>query len=412
MNPRNGMRLSQEQSVTARAKSIVPWSLVSYIPLLVPVMLFIVSLVIPPTIEWDSGLGFIVLRSMLEGGGFNIFTEPDHADISRDLAGFMYLWSPGQYLVPGAFVWLGTNYGLALSLTTLFATLIGVMGWAQVARSFSVAPFVLILFASGLVSFHFATFAFRSYHGGETLLFAVAPWTLYALRWGVDKSPLICLGISLLSAALLFFAKLTGLICFTANVLAIGLADAARRGRITRSTLGMWIGSAISALLFLIFWPARDWGSAGGSWLAVWFPVAGTALSGFSGLDLLYSLFSHFPATISFDPAIAAGPLGLLFTAWVWVRLRNTRYRTMAIFLFAILAIYTAALVAIYLLSSRIYFEERHFRNIFPSFFGRHGTVAGGRGKEVRTVGCRRVRGLWLNSLCATYAESCGRSLL
>src|SRR5262249_36145988 len=115
-NPHNGMRLSpQEQPVTAPAKSITRRNLAVYIPLVVPIILFIVSLSIPPTIEWDSALGFIVLRNMLEGGAFNIFTVPDHADISRDLATFLSLWSPGQYIVPGAFVWLGTNYGLALS---------------------------------------------------------------------------------------------------------------------------------------------------------------------------------------------------------------------------------------------------------------------------------------------------------
>src|SRR6478752_10707524 len=88
----------QEQPVTARAKSIVPRNLAIYIPLVVPVMLFVVSLSIPPTIDWDSGIGLIVLRSMLEGGAFNILTVPDHADISRDLARFLSLWSPGQYI--------------------------------------------------------------------------------------------------------------------------------------------------------------------------------------------------------------------------------------------------------------------------------------------------------------------------
>ncbi len=368
----------QEQPVTAlEAKSIVPRNLAIYIPLVVPVMLFVVSLSIPPTIDWDSGIGLIVLRSMLEGGAFNILTVPDHADISRDLARFLSLWSPGQYIVPGAFVWLGTNYGLALSLTTLIAVLIGVIGWAQVARSFTVTPFVLILFVSGLVSFRFATFAFRTYHGGEILLFAAAPWALYALRSAVDKPLLTCIAISLLAAALLFFAKLTGLICFAANVLVISLLDVARKGRLTSSILGMWAGSAISALLFLIFWPARDWGPASPSWLAIWFPIAGTALSGFSGQDLLYSLFVHSSTLISFDPTVARdrfeyilGPLSLLFIIWIWVRLRDTRFRAMAISLLAIMAIYTTALMALYSLARTLYlFDERHLRYSGIIFF-------------------------------------------
>jgi hypothetical protein len=357
--------------VTARANYLA-----GYIPLVVPVVLFIVSLSIPPTIQWDSANGLIVLRSMLEGGSFNILAEPDYADISRDVATFLSLWTPGQYIVPGVFVWFGTNYGLALSLTTLIATLIGVIGWAQVARSFAVTPFVFILFVSGLVSFRFATFAFRNYHGGEILLFAAAPWTLYVLQWGVDKPLLICVAISLLSAALLFFAKLTGLICFAANVLAISLLSVAREGRLTSSILGMWAASAISAMLFLTFWPARDWGPASASWLDIWFPVTGTALSGFSAISLFYSCFQYLSKLISFDPYAVdrsyyvLGPLSLLFIIWVWFRLRDTRYRCMANFLFAIVAIYTIALIAIFFFTNTIYhFEERHLRYSGIIFF-------------------------------------------
>ena len=59
---------------------------------------------------------------MLEGGAFNSITAPDPANIANDVVTFLTLWSPGQYLVPGSFIWLGTNYGLALSLTALIAT--------------------------------------------------------------------------------------------------------------------------------------------------------------------------------------------------------------------------------------------------------------------------------------------------
>jgi hypothetical protein len=372
----NAFPTTNESHQKSRLTYGISWSL----PLAVPVMLFIVSLKIPPTIEWDSGIGLMVLRNMLGGGAFNILTVPDHADISRDLSTFLSPWSPGQYIVPGAFVYLGTKYGVALSLTTLVANLIGVVGWAQIARSFAVTPFVLILFVSGLVSFHFATFAFRNYHGGEILLFAAAPWALYVLLWGVDKSPLMCIGISVLLAALLFFAKLTGLICFAANVLAISLCDVARKGQLTSSVLGMWAGSAISALLFLVLWPARAWGPPSPSWFAIWFPVAGTAFSGLSAQDLLYDLLywlsQHSSAPIWLDPNVASyasyyilGPLSLLLMILVWVRLRKTRYRTMAISLFAIVAMYTAALIITYFFTSTLYWEDRHLRYSGIIFF-------------------------------------------
>src|SRR6478736_5489880 len=363
----------QQQPITARVNAITPWNFAVYLPLLIPIVLFFVSLSNPPTIEWDSGVGFIVLRSMLGGGSFNIFIEPDHADISRDLGTFLSLWTPGQYIVPGALIWLGSNYGLALSLTTLIATLTGVIGWAQVARRFAVTPFVLIAFVSGLVSFRYATFAFRNYHGGEILLFAMAPWALYVLQRAVEKPPLICFAISLLSAAMLFFAKLTGLLCFGANVLAISLLYVAREARLSASIIAMWAASLTGALVFLLFWPARDLGVGSARWLSTWFPVAGTALAGFSGLDFLRSLLMHSSEMIAFDPYdpyVAAdkanyvlGPLGLLFIILIWFRIRDTRYRAMAIFLLSIAASYTAALIAIiYFTNAIFYFEERHLR--------------------------------------------------
>ena len=107
---------------------------VYYVPLLIPIILFLVSLYVPPTVTPDPDVGFLALRSMLEGGGFNSITVPDPANIGNDVVTFLTLWSPGQYLVPGSIIWLGANLGHALSLTILIATLIGVMGWIQIAR--------------------------------------------------------------------------------------------------------------------------------------------------------------------------------------------------------------------------------------------------------------------------------------
>jgi hypothetical protein len=411
--------------------------------LLVPVTLFIASLFIRPAMNDDSAVGFIAFRSMLEGGSFNNVTAPDTTNIANDVTSFLTLWSPGQYLVPGIFVWFGTDYGLAILLTTLIATTIGVVGWAQVARSFDVSCFVLFLFMVGLVTFHYVTFPFRVYYGGELLLFAVSPWSLYALRWVADKPPAFCLAISVLSAALLFFAKLSGLVVFAANVAAISLLVVVTRRRLTSSLVAIWVGSGIAALLFLTLWLPRGEVAASVSgfawlffakltalvvfaanvaaisllvvvtrrrltssplaisvasgiaaamfltalwlpraevplsgvafaWLAIWFPVASAAFSGIAGLDFLRWLFLRPSAPIRSDLVVLSyvgGLLGLLLMVLVWFRLRNTRYRPMAFFLFSIIALYTAALVALYLLGSTFSFEERHFRYAGILFF-------------------------------------------
>jgi hypothetical protein len=350
-----------------------------YLPLLIPIILFLGSLYIPPTIFVDSGAGFLALRSMLEGGAFNSITTPDPANIANDVAIFLTWWSPGQYLVPGSFIWLGTSYGLAVSLTALMATLIGVVGWIQVARSFAVSSFVLFVFVLGLNTFSYVTLPFRMYHGGELLLFAAAPWSLYAMRWAANKPPILCFTISLLSAALLFFAKLTGLIVFATNVVAISLGALASQRRLDSSTIAMWVASAIAALCFMMFWVARGPVPGGEStfsfnWLPIWFSITGATFSGISGLEflqwLLYRVRTISDFSMGIEPSYVLGPLGMLLIVWVWFRLRYTRYRDTAVLLLTIIFVYAiVAAAAMDVSRDTIPFEERYFRYAGILFF-------------------------------------------
>jgi hypothetical protein len=363
-----------------RANSAVSRSYGCYVSLLLPIILFVVSVYIRPAMYSDSGFGFLVLRSMLEGGPFNYVTGPDPANIANDIAAFQTWWSPGQYLVPGAFVWLGANYGLALPLTTLISIVAGVIGWAQLARSYGVTPFVLVVFLAGLVTFRYATLPFRIYNGGEVLLFAAAPWCVYWLRYAIDGRPAACFAISLLLAVLLFLAKLTGVVVFASNVLAIALSKMARERRLTSSLFAMLAASGIAAILFLLFWIGRGEVPAGGSgfavsWPAIWFPVASAVFSGVATFDLLSWLFLNPSAPILSQDAMirfisyALGPLGLLLMFWVWYRLRSTHYRAAAIDAFTIIALYTTALIAMYVRQSDVSFDERHLRYAGILFF-------------------------------------------
>jgi hypothetical protein len=359
------------RDVKRRQNSIASWDYSCYVLFLIPIILFLNSLYIPPTVISDSGVGFLALRSMLDGEPFNSITTPDPANIANDLVTFLTWWSPGQYIVPGFFIWLGTSYGVALSLTTLIATLIGVVGWMQVARSFAVSSFVLFVFVLGLNTFPYVTQRFLEYWGGELLLFATAPWSLYAMRWSANKSPILCFTTSLLSAVLLFFAKLAGLIVFATNVVAISLIALVNHRRLDSSTIAMWVASAIAALC-MMFWVGRgpvaaDMSTIPFSWFPILFSVTGAAFSGIYGLALF---LGHPWMQINFQWATGLlGPLGLLLMVWVWYRLRHTRYRHMAGLLLAIILIYAIA-VAITLRHLRaVSFEDRHFRYAGILFF-------------------------------------------
>jgi hypothetical protein len=349
--------------------------------LLVPISLFISSLCIPPRVNWDAGEGFRVLQSMLGGAAFNTVIAPDPGNIAQDVSTFQTWWSPGQYLAPGSFVWLGLNYGVALSLTTVVATLIGVLGWIQLSRSFAVSSFVLFIFVLGLSTFSYITLFFLEYSGGEPLLFAIAPWSLYIMRWSASKSSILCLALSCASLALLFFAKLTGIIIFASNVVAITLVFVICRRRFTSPIIAMWIASVIGVLCLSMFWLARGWVPANGTkfgfyWFPIWFSISGAAFSGISGLDLLLAILGgtpwwQIPPGQQANELIiyALGPLGLVVMAWVWLSLRHTPYREMAILLLAVILSYAIAIAALYCRGAWVSFEERHFRYAGILFF-------------------------------------------
>lgn len=366
---------SLNRAVSDLKRGTLPCSI--YLLLLIPLVLFVVSLQVRPTINFDSGSGFLVLRSMLAGGRFNDAITPDPANIANDISTYQTWWSPGQYLVPGIFVWCGASYGVAVCLTALICTLTGALGWAKVAQRFAVTPFVLFWFVFGLVTFRYTTLAFRIYNGGETLLFAAAPWCFLWLRDAAERSPLACFTISLLAAIVLFFAKLTGLIVFAADVVAIGLFQIVQQRRITKAAIAMATAAAVAALLLFAFWLARGRVPAQGDALsitgpALLMPLAATAFSGVSGLNLLDWLLMRPSAPILSDFNMASyvlGPLGLFVMVLTWRRLRNTGYRPMAILLFAIMALYAATLAASYLRGSHISYDERHFRYVGILFF-------------------------------------------
>ena len=262
-----------------------------------PVVYFLVSLFFNPVVSYDTGVGFFALRSMLQGGPFNTIVGPDSANIANDSSHFLTWYSPGQYLVPGLFIWLGFNYETAISITVLAATIAGLLGWFKIAEAFGAPRALTVFFALGLVVFYYIPENFQVY-SGEILLFAVAPWSFYSLWYGAKASPPISFVIALTTGTLLFLAKLTGLVVFASTVLGISFVEILEKRRITAAIVASWAASATGALCFLIFWHSRgNIPADGGSkltitWAAIWFPVAAASLSGVSGIQLL-NWFSH-----------------------------------------------------------------------------------------------------------------------
>ncbi len=351
-----------------------------YFFILVPITLFLISLLVPPAIVFDVADSFIALRSMLHGGAFNYIPSPDPADIARDTFEYLTWWSPGQYLAPGAFIWAGAREGLAISLVSLICSIAGVIGWIQVAKSYQVSNFVLSLFVLGLVTFHYAVWPFRFY-SSEVLLFAVAPWSLLALIWATRCRSITSFAIAFAVTGLLFLAKLSGLVILFANTAAISCLDLVEKRRLSAALFGMWIGVGFASALIFVLWVSRgqtpiSLAAIGINFSVFFFPFAATAFSGFYLYDLVSWLLLNPGAPILSNiqqTSYLLGPLGVLLIGWSWARLRNTAYRQLSVTTFSIIAFYVVIFVAIYIRKANanmaLPFEERYFRYSGILFF-------------------------------------------
>ncbi|MGA7263488.1 MAG: hypothetical protein WBX30_21710, partial [Stellaceae bacterium] len=87
-----------------------------------------ISLLVPPFIDWDSANGFLAWRGTLLGAA-NSIISPDPANIAHNAVGFLTVWSPGQYLIPGAISLIGVPLGVAMTLTVVLALLASLIGW-------------------------------------------------------------------------------------------------------------------------------------------------------------------------------------------------------------------------------------------------------------------------------------------
>ena len=126
-------------------------------------------------------------------GGLSISSlRPSPGNIANDIGTFLAWWSPGQYLVPGAFIWLGTNYGFAIAITTLIATVVGVLGWTELHEALTCLVSSYSCSYSGWLRFVTSQFLSGVYNGGDVVLFAVLPWCFSALQWATQKRPAVC----------------------------------------------------------------------------------------------------------------------------------------------------------------------------------------------------------------------------
>ena len=353
-----------------------------YLPKIIMGALFTVILVLgillfiaPPSVFPDPANGFLVMRSMEMGGGFNLMISPDQADISKNIAEFLTWWSPGQYLVPYAFKLLfGFNTGRASAVTITLCQLLGVAGFYSFFKKIGFTAFISAISVLFIACQQFFVVPYVFYNGGEILTFAFTGWFLYG-----------CTALKTVDWKLVLFILFAGWIGFICKssvmwVYVGGLIFLWLRLSLPQKKLLDWIKNsvwiAIPAIIVIstiyIFYlskgqnPASAAGLLKLTWETFSFPLASPLLAGFSADDLSHGLIYHTgkPLFAGYQ-AIIILLLVAVLSLWLVISIiRNVpgqNYRLLIIIFYAVAILFFSYA---YLKQMTISYEARHFRVI------------------------------------------------
>ena len=345
-----------------------------------------ISLLVPPFIASDSGHGFLAWRGTLLGA-VNSIIVPDRSNIARDTVGFLTVWSPGQYLVPGAISLSGVPFGIAMTLTVALALSASLIGWIRVVQAFAPRTSLALLVTVLIASFHYSTHAFSTYHGGEILLQAATPWLILT---GCRVPEIDAVPAALLAAGAVFFAfmaKLTGLIVVAAALVAGCMVILAFGRRITRGMIGGAFGAVATLAVVYVTFLSRGWSAVSETnWslpfeniafasLAPW--VAGMSLADPIGLIYFALPKQTFTAittssTNPWQPAylLVVVPAALLVAGLVlfW-RPQTTDEKKFRLFCLWFYGVVAAVFILLFSHGALIDLDERHFRSVGTLLF-------------------------------------------
>lgn len=136
----------------------------------------VASFAIHPSVGVDPAYSLRVYQSMQAGAPWNHLLEPDARDISRDVANFFAMFSPGAYLVPALGMKAGMSMGAAASMVSVIVTLLGLFGWFRLFRVLEIDRRAALIACLILAASRSVNLAFITYLGGEILAFAAFPF--------------------------------------------------------------------------------------------------------------------------------------------------------------------------------------------------------------------------------------------
>lgn len=343
-----------------------------FVTALLTLVVSILTFIHPPALYPDTAFGFQVLRSMLKGGEFNILPRPDHFDISKDQHYFLAWWSPGQYLIPYAFIKLfGLNIGRAVAVTVCMASAIGQIGFYRLFKRLGFTPIQAALSIFFIACQQFYVIPYVFYNGGEILIFAFTGWFLLGctvinkINWQFGL-------FILLSGLVGFFCKSSFIWLYGAGLiyLWIRLSNRQKIGKWLINGIAMAIPAILSlAIIYLSYLskgetPASETDGLKFTLEAFAFPIAAPLLAGFSIDDVTNGLIIHADVPI-FNPQwttvvlllMAVGSIALFIA--ILKKVPNKNYGLLNAVIYAVSFLFFCSQ---FLIQADISYEARHLR--------------------------------------------------
>lgn len=331
------------------------------------------SLVVPPEIVSDAGFGFRTWDTMRQGAPFNCTTQPDPSDISKDINVFLVWWTPGQYLVPGLVeVFFGVSLGIAIVVTVLLFTILGVVGFYKLYEHFGFDRKTCSFSILFIVTSRSTSLSFSNYNGGELLLFGILPWVLLS-AFAIDSKKLLWIAVVSLLGVFAFYMKSSFLISFVA-LLCVEIANQFRQPetnapRAGRSTFFVLLtGSLVLGAAYLLHLRFGETPASLHSFYFDWLNLLVPASSPTTALlqaDNVFDRIFRFPGSkISFVREEAFYIAMCFVNVYVLSTILTKQFgsRLYRITLVVFQVIFFLFFVTTYFLGASISYESRHFR--------------------------------------------------
>lgn len=340
------------------------------------VIVGILTFIVPPAVYPDPGWGFLVMRSMHLGGGFNLIVGPSPANISKNSEVFLAWWSPGQYVIPYFFKSIfSVNTGQASAITVTICSLSGLVGFYLFFKKIGFTPIIAAISLVFIMCQQDFWTPLAFYNGGEILLFAFEGWFLY-----------VCVLLSKVDFKLIIFVLLSGWIGFICKssfmwIYASGLLCLWIRLSANKSGVLAWVKNglllaipaiiSLASIYFLFISKGENPTSQSNGFKLVWeafaFPLASPVLAGFSVDDLLHGLIVHSGAVPIVSPAarlvtlLSLAVISMVLVVIILMFVPNKNYK---LFIIVFYAVSVSFFGYSYLHQAIISYEARHFRMI------------------------------------------------